>query len=63
MHIIPQRNFTILSAIAAGYLQRENIDCDGWLGELETHVQEPEDPEIWSAILMSRSHELWWAAC
>jgi hypothetical protein len=60
MHVIPQSNFTILSAIAAGYLQREAVDCDGWLMELEAHVEEPEDPEIWSAILMWRSHELWW---
>jgi hypothetical protein len=61
LHIIPQRNFTILSAIAAGYLRREGVDCDGWLTELETHVEQPEDPEIWSAIIMWRSHELWWA--
>jgi GTPase SAR1 family protein len=61
IHVIPQRNFTILSAMAAGYLHREAIDCDGWLAELERHVAEPEDPEVWSAILMWRSHELFWA--
>jgi hypothetical protein len=50
-----------LSAIAAGYRHRDGVECDGWLAELETHVEEPEDPEVWSAILMWRSHELWWA--
>lgn len=61
MHILPQRNFTLLSAIAAGYVHRDGVDCDGWLAELELHVTHPEDPEVWSAILMFRSHELFWA--
>lgn len=61
MHFLPQRNFTLLSAIAAGYVHRDGVDCDGWLAELELHVTHPEDPEVWSAILMFRSHELWWA--
>lgn len=61
MHFLPQRNFTLLSAIAAGYVHRDGVDCDGWLAELELHVIYPEDPEVWSAILMFRSHELWWA--
>lgn len=61
MHFLPQRNFTLLSAIAAGYVHRPGVDCDGWLAELELHVTHPEDPEVWSAILMFRSHELWWA--
>lgn len=61
MHFLPQRNFTLLSAIAAGYVRRDGVDCDGWLAELELHVAHPEDPEVWSAILMFRSHELWWA--
>ena len=58
---IPQRNFTLLSAIAAAYLYRECVDYDGWLAELELHVTYPEDPEIWSGILIFRSHELMWA--
>jgi DNA replication protein DnaC len=61
MHFLPQRNFTLLSAIAAGYVHRDGVDCDGWLAELEHHVTHPEDPEVWSGILMFRSHELWWA--
>lgn len=61
IHFIPQRNFTLLSAIAAGYLHRDGVDCDGWLAELELHITHPEDPEIWGAVLMFRSHELWWA--
>ncbi|POR72257.1 ATPase [Pseudomonas syringae pv. syringae] len=60
-HILPQRNFTLLSAIAEGYFNRDGVDCDGWLAELELHVSYPEDPEVWAAILMFRSHELWWA--
>ncbi|MCG6541954.1 ATP-binding protein [Pseudomonas sp. KSR10] len=61
MHFLPQRNFTLLSAIAAGYIHRDGVDCDGWLAELELHVTHPEDPEVWTAILAFRSHELWWA--
>lgn len=61
VHFLPQRNFTLLSAIAAGYVHRDGVDCEGWLAELELHVTHPEDPEVWSAILMFRSHELWWA--
>lgn len=61
MHFLPQRNFTLLSAIAAGYVHREGVDFDGWLAELEHHVTHPEDPEVWSGILMFRSQELWWA--
>lgn len=61
MHILPQRNFTLLSAIAAGYVHRDGVDCDGWLAELEHHVIHPEDPEVWKGILVFRSHELWWA--
>lgn len=58
---IPQRNFTFLSAIAAGYINRDGVDGNGWLAELEHHVSHPEDPEVWSGILIFRSHELWWA--
>ena len=61
MHFLPQRNFTLLSAIAAGYVHRDGVDCDGWLSELELHVTHPEYPEVWSAILIFRSHALWWA--
>lgn len=61
MHILPQRNFTLLSAIAAGYVHRDGVDCDGWLAELEHHITHPEDPEIWRGIIIFRSHELWWA--
>lgn len=61
MHLLPQRNFTLLSAIAAGYIYRDGVDCDGWLAELEHHITHPEDPEVWSGVLIFRSHELWWA--
>lgn len=59
--VIPQNNFTILSAIASGYLLRKEIDCDGWLEELEMHIEYPEASEVWTSIFISRSHELWWA--
>ncbi|MDP3848260.1 MAG: ATP-binding protein [Pseudomonas sp.] len=61
MRALPQCNFTLLSAITAGYVHRDGVGYDGWLAELELHVTHPEDPEVWSAILMYRSHVLWWA--
>lgn len=57
-HIIPQRNFTILSAITAGYLSRDDVDYNGWLAELETHVGYAEDPEIWTGVLLRYSRFL-----
>lgn len=61
LHSLPQWNFTILSAIASGLLTRETPEHNRWLSELELHVVEPEDPEVWSAILSMRWHALWWA--
>lgn len=58
---VPHWNFTILSAIASGLLAREAPEHDRWLSELELHVGQPEDPEVWSAILIMRWHPLWWA--
>lgn len=61
MHILPQDNFTILSAMASGLLSREKPEFDGWLGVLERHVAMPEDPDIWKALLAWRGSSLFWA--
>lgn len=61
MHLLPQDNFTLLSAMASGYLSRSTPDCDGWLAALERHVERPEDPHIWSALLAHRGRWLLWA--
>lgn len=59
--VLPQDNFTVLSAIAAGYLDRREPDCDGWLAVLTGHLEQPEDPAIWSALLSFRGAALYWA--
>lgn len=61
MRIVPQNNYTILSAIFHGLLSRIDKDYDAWLTILETHALEPEDPNIWTSILMFEGHWLYWA--
>jgi len=61
MRILPQDNFTLLSAMAAGLLGRKEPYWDGWLSALERHVERSEDPAIWSALLMFRGDPLFWA--
>lgn len=61
MRILPQDNFTLLAGMAAGLLGRTEPDWDGWLSALERHVDRPEDPAIWTAILMFRGAPLFWA--
>lgn len=61
MRILPQGNFTLLAAMAAGLLGREEPDWDGWLSALERHVDRSEDPAIWTALLMFRGEPLLWA--
>ncbi|WP_406625417.1 hypothetical protein [Acidovorax sp. SDU_ACID1] len=61
MRILPQDNFTLLAAIAAGLLGRAEPDWDGWLSALERHVDRAEDPAIWTALLMFRGAPLFWA--
>lgn len=61
MRILPQDNFTLLAAMAAGLLGRTEPDWDGWLSALERHVDRSEDPAIWTALLIFRSRPLFWA--
>ncbi|TWT09630.1 ATP-binding protein [Reyranella sp. CPCC 100927] len=60
LDILPHHNFTILSAIAAGLLSRNESDCDGWLTALERHAKRHEDPEIWAATFIWRGRALAW---
>lgn len=61
MQVLPNDNFTILSAIANALLCREEPDCDAWAAALERHLAFPEDPAIWTAILLWRGNYLHWA--
>lgn len=61
MRILPQDNFTLLAAMAAGLLGRAEPDWDGWLSALERHVDRAEDPAIWAALLIFRGQPLIWA--
>jgi hypothetical protein len=54
MQVLPHANFTILSAMAAGLLHREEPAWDQWAEVLERHVEHPEDPAIWTSLLMWR---------
>ncbi len=59
--VLPQDNYAYLSAMAAGFLNREPTDCDGWLAVLERHVERADDPAIWAAILTYDARHLYWA--
>lgn len=61
MRMLPQDNFTLLSAIAAGLLNRKPPDWNAWLSALEHHVERSEDPAIWTALLLFRGQVLYWA--
>ncbi|MCV2216538.1 NACHT domain-containing protein [Thauera sp. Sel9] len=61
MRILPQDNFTLLAAMAAGLLGRAEPDWNGWLSALERHVDRSEDPAIWTALLIFRGAPLFWA--
>lgn len=61
MRILPQGNFTLLAAIAAGLLGRTEPDWDGWLSFLERHADRPEDPVVWTTLLIFRGQTLYWA--
>lgn len=52
MRVLPQGNFSLLSAMAAGLLVRPEPAWDGWLSALERHVPRSEDPAIWTALLI-----------
>lgn len=56
--IAPHGNYAHLTAILAGQICRKDPDYDGWLGVLSSHVETPEDPEVWSSILALRGRYL-----
>lgn len=58
MRVLPQDNFSLLSAMAAGLLGRAEPAWDGWLSALERHVARSEDPAIWTALLIFRGRPL-----
>ena len=61
IRVLPQGNFSLLSAMAAGLLDRTEPDWDGWLSALERHVNRSEDPAIWATLLIFRGQTLYWA--
>lgn len=61
MQVLPNHNFTILSAISNALLCREKPDYDAWASTLERHLDHTEDPAIWTAILLLRGDYLLWA--
>lgn len=58
MQVLPQDNFTILSAISNALLCRKEPDCQAWADALDRHLAFPEDPAIWTAILLWRGDYL-----
>jgi hypothetical protein len=60
IHAVPQRNHSLLAAIANGLLQRPDPDVASWVAVLERHLEGPEDPEIWATLLQFHSNPLWW---
>jgi energy-coupling factor transporter ATP-binding protein EcfA2 len=58
MQVLPQDNFTILSAISNALLCRKEPDCQAWTNVLERHLAFPEDPAIWTGILLWRGDYL-----
>lgn len=60
MRSIPQRNFSFLAAIADGLLGRTDPDYSAWVGAMERHLADPEDPAIWSAVIQRYANPLWW---
>ncbi len=59
LRFLPQDNFTLLSAMAAGWLGRQPPELNCWLQALERHVKRSEDPAIWGAILVVHGHWLY----
>ncbi len=56
--LVPQGAYQVLEALGRGYMLREPPETDRWLSVLEDHVEEPGDPETWSA-LTGQLQDLW----
>ncbi|MXO94847.1 hypothetical protein GRI34_00255 [Erythrobacter aquimaris] len=61
MRIVPQENYTPLSAIFHGLIGREEQAYDAWLDVLERHAVKPEDPHLWTFLLADKGKWLFWA--
>lgn len=61
LQIVPQNNYSMLRAIFQGLLNRENPSHGQWLGVLERHAGYPEDPHIWSYLLLEQGRWFWGA--
>lgn len=61
MRIVPQDNYSVLSAIFHGLIGRKDRDYEGWLAILERHAAKPEDPHIWIFLLADKGRWLVWA--
>jgi len=59
--VLPQGNYAHLSAIAAGLLCQDPVNCDAWLAVLERHAERAEDPHIWETVLAYHGSYLFWA--
>jgi hypothetical protein len=59
--ILPQNNYSLLSAAGQGLLCREPPAHAAWLEVLERHAVRPEDPQIWASLLNTHGWSLWWA--
>lgn len=58
IRILPQHNYTFLSAIGSGLTCREPPAHEAWLETLERHAERPEDPAIWAALLRRHAWSL-----
>jgi hypothetical protein len=54
MEVLPSHNFTLLSAIASGLFHRTPPGAARWVAILRDHLSNPEDPAIWTALLLWR---------
>lgn len=61
MRVLPNDNYTILSAIHSGLINREKSAFDEWLAILTKHLERSEDPAIWQAVLAYHSKTFLWA--
>jgi hypothetical protein len=58
---LPQDNYTFLSAMFHGLLNRKIQAFDEWLAVLERHSTRPEDPHVWTTTLIFEGRWLYWA--
>lgn len=52
IEVLPSHNFTLLSAIASGLFHRTPPAVERWVAILRDHLAMPEDPAIWTAVLL-----------